>query len=104
MRTLTSCAFGGDDLGTLYVTSASIDFGEGGWVYTSEEEFAANPILGGIFAVEIGVRGLPSPISRLACGPAAQLSCAETPADIRQGHATVDDEGLPGHIGRIVAS
>ena len=64
VQALTSCAFGGDDLSTLYVTSASIDFAAGGWLYTSEEEFAANPILGGIFAVEVGVRGLPEPAFR----------------------------------------
>ena len=64
VQALTSCAFGGDDLSTLYVTSASIDFAAGGWLYTSAEEFAANPILGGIFAVEVGVRGLPEPAFR----------------------------------------
>ncbi len=64
VRTLTSCAFGGEDMSTLYVTSASIDFAAGRWVYTSEEEFAANPILGGIFAVEVGVSGLPEPAFR----------------------------------------
>lgn len=61
VKALTSCSFGGDDLSTLYVTSASIDFGESGWVYMSEEQFAVDPIVGGIFAMEVGIRGLPEP-------------------------------------------
>ena len=61
---LTSCAFGGEDMCTLYVTSASIDFAPTGWVYTTEAEFAANPLLGGIFAIEVGIRGLPEPAFR----------------------------------------
>jgi D-xylonolactonase len=61
VKALTSCAFGGKDLSTLYVTSASIDFGEAGWVFASKEQFESNPILGGIFAIELGIRGLPEP-------------------------------------------
>jgi hypothetical protein len=30
----------------------------------SEEQFEADPILGGIFAVEVGIRGLPEPAFR----------------------------------------
>jgi sugar lactone lactonase YvrE len=58
VRTLTSCAFGGDDLSVLYVTSASIDFVEGRWVYMTDEGFERNPTAGGIFAIDVGVCGL----------------------------------------------
>ena len=64
VRALTSCAFGGDDMATLFVTSASIELTPDGWVYATEADFAANPILGGIFAVDAGVRGLPEPAFR----------------------------------------
>ncbi|HYC05022.1 MAG TPA: SMP-30/gluconolactonase/LRE family protein [Azospirillaceae bacterium] len=47
----TSCAFGGDDLGTLYVTSARVGL--------SERELARQPLAGGVFAFQPGVRGLP---------------------------------------------
>lgn len=59
VRTLTSCAFGGVHLGTLYVTSASIDCVDGHWVYMSDEDFERNPTVGGIFAIDADVRGLP---------------------------------------------
>ena len=49
----TSCAFGGDGLDTLYVTSASIRL--------SEADRAKGPLAGGLFAVRVGVRGLPEP-------------------------------------------
>lgn len=50
----TSCAFGGPDLSTLYVTSA--------WDELSEEARAGQPLAGGLFAFEPGVRGLPLPL------------------------------------------
>lgn len=46
----TSCAFGGRDLSTLYVTSARFTM--------SEEHLAANPQEGCLFAVDVGVRGI----------------------------------------------
>jgi len=49
----TSCAFGGDGLETLYVTSASSGLGA--------EQLAASPHAGGIFAFRPGVAGLPEP-------------------------------------------
>jgi sugar lactone lactonase YvrE len=49
----SSCAFGGDDLATLYVTSAR----EG----LSEEALAKQPLAGSLFAFRPGVRGLPTP-------------------------------------------
>ncbi|MGH6933973.1 MAG: SMP-30/gluconolactonase/LRE family protein, partial [Dongiaceae bacterium] len=61
VKTLTSCAFGGDDLATLYVTSASIDFANGRWIYMSDDGFAASPLAGAIFAIDVGVRGIAEP-------------------------------------------
>lgn len=49
----TSCAFGGPDLSTLYVTSA--------WDELSEEARAKQPLAGGLFAIEVGVKGLAIP-------------------------------------------
>lgn len=52
---LTSCpAFGGQDLTTLYVTTASMLFGPA--------DFAREPDAGSVFAVETGVKGLPEPV------------------------------------------
>jgi sugar lactone lactonase YvrE len=48
----TSCAFGGRDLTTLYVTSARFTM--------SEAHLAANPQEGGLFAVDVGIRGIPT--------------------------------------------
>ena len=47
----TSCAFGGDGLATLFVTSAKI--------MLSEAQLAAEPVAGGLFALDVGVSGLP---------------------------------------------
>jgi sugar lactone lactonase YvrE/DNA-binding IclR family transcriptional regulator len=48
----TSCCFGGSNLDTLYITSASVRL--------NEEALAAAPLSGSLFAVRIpGVRGLP---------------------------------------------
>ena len=49
----TSCAFGGKALDVLYVTSAATRL--------TPEELARGPLAGGLFAVEVGVRGLPEP-------------------------------------------
>lgn len=48
----TSCTFGGPNLGTLYVTSARFTM--------SADHLAANPHEGGLFAVDVGVRGRPA--------------------------------------------
>lgn len=48
---VTCCCFGGDDFGTLYVTSATQRL--------SAEELARQPLAGSVFAVRPGVRGLP---------------------------------------------
>ena len=46
----TSCAFGGPDLATLYVTSARFGM--------TREEIAANPVEGALLAVDAGVKGI----------------------------------------------
>lgn len=50
-RFVTSCTFGDEDLGTLYVTTATAG--------RSPEELAAYPQSGALFAVRTGYRGLP---------------------------------------------
>jgi sugar lactone lactonase YvrE len=52
----TSCAFGGHDLRTLYITSATEDL--------RPEELAAQPLAGALFALRTETRGLP--MSRFA--------------------------------------
>lgn len=49
----TSCMFGGPDLATLYVTSAVWDL--------TPEKLAGQPHAGGLFAIDVGVRGVPEP-------------------------------------------
>jgi sugar lactone lactonase YvrE len=51
VRQPSSCAFGGPDLATLYVTSAAFGM--------TEADLAQAPH-GGLFAIEAGVRGLPA--------------------------------------------
>ncbi|MFJ3670296.1 SMP-30/gluconolactonase/LRE family protein [Streptomyces sp. NPDC090106] len=50
---VTSCAFGGDGLGLLYVTT--------GRVGMSDRRLAAEPAAGAVFAADVGVPGLPVP-------------------------------------------
>ncbi|MBT7645531.1 MAG: SMP-30/gluconolactonase/LRE family protein, partial [Rhodospirillaceae bacterium] len=50
---VTSCMFGGPDLATLYVTSATSGL--------SASELADAPLSGGLFAIETGFNGLPEP-------------------------------------------
>jgi sugar lactone lactonase YvrE len=50
----TSCAFGGPDLTTLYITSA--------WDGLSADQRAAQPLAGGLFALDTGVKGLALPL------------------------------------------
>ncbi len=50
-RRVTSCIFGGPDLATLYVTT--VRYGLSG------AELAEQPLAGGIFAIDAGVRGVP---------------------------------------------
>jgi sugar lactone lactonase YvrE len=45
----TSCAFGGDDLGDLYITSARVGL--------TADELATQPQAGGVFVLRPGVRG-----------------------------------------------
>jgi sugar lactone lactonase YvrE len=50
---ITSCAFGGPDLRTLYIVSA--------WQNLSDAARARQPAAGALFALDVGVRGLPEP-------------------------------------------
>jgi sugar lactone lactonase YvrE len=61
VKKVTSCAFGGKDMKTLFITTASIDFHEGNWIYMDEAGFDADPLAGAIFAVDVGIRGLAEP-------------------------------------------
>jgi sugar lactone lactonase YvrE len=49
----TSCMFGGPDLTTLYVTSAIWD--------PADPRLVDEPLAGSLFAIDVGVRGLPEP-------------------------------------------
>jgi len=64
VKSVTSCAFGGEDMETLFVTTASIENDNGRWVFMDDAGFAAAPMTGGIFAIDVGVRGLPEPAFR----------------------------------------
>jgi sugar lactone lactonase YvrE len=48
VKNVTSCTFGGDDMRTLFITTASLSGGAG------------EPLAGGVFALEPGVRGIPA--------------------------------------------
>jgi len=50
----SSCAFGGEDMTTLFVTSA--------WDELSPQARAGQPVAGGLFAIETGVKGLELPL------------------------------------------
>ena len=50
---VTSCALGGRDLKTLYITSA--------FFRLTDEQRAAEPLAGALFAVEVDVPGVPEP-------------------------------------------
>ena len=49
---ITNCAFGGPEMRTLFVTSARADL--------SAEQLAAQPLAGGLFAIELGEPGVPA--------------------------------------------
>ena len=49
----TSCAFGGPDLATLYITTA--------WATLTDEQLSREPYAGGVFAADVGVGGLAEP-------------------------------------------
>jgi L-arabinonolactonase len=50
----TACAFGGPELATLYVTTARFRL--------RPEKLAAEPLAGGLLALDVGARGLPEPM------------------------------------------
>ena len=62
VKSMTSCAFGGPDMTTLFVTTASIELDNGRWIFLDEAGFDATPMAGGIFAIDVGVKGLPEPV------------------------------------------
>ena len=51
---VTSCAFGGPDLATLYITTASLRM--------DRAALSQQPLAGALFAADPGVRGLPEPV------------------------------------------
>ena len=51
---VTSCAFGGPELATLYVTTASLRM--------DRAALSQQPLAGALFAADPGVRGLPEPV------------------------------------------
>jgi xylono-1,5-lactonase len=61
VRSITSCAFGGANMETLFVTTASIEFDNGGWIFMNDADFDVAPMAGGIFAIDVGVKGLQEP-------------------------------------------
>jgi sugar lactone lactonase YvrE len=66
LRMPTCCAFGGEDLDVLYVTTAS--------QHMTPEQMAAEPLAGSLLALDVGVRGLPEP--RFALAPSKSLNTA----------------------------
>jgi L-arabinonolactonase len=50
----TACAFGGADLGTLYITTARFRL--------PPDRLASEPLAGGLLALDVGVKGLPEPL------------------------------------------
>jgi sugar lactone lactonase YvrE len=48
---VTCAGFGGKNLGTLYITTAAQNL--------SDEQKAAQPLAGALFAIDVGVRGIP---------------------------------------------
>jgi sugar lactone lactonase YvrE len=61
VKRVTSCAFGGKDMDTLFVTTASTELIDGKWALMDDAGFAADPLPGAIFAIEVGIKGLPEP-------------------------------------------
>jgi len=70
VRMPTCCAFGDDDLGTLYITTAS--------QHMSDAELRAQPLAGALLALDVGVRGLPEPRFALAPFPHRTTAYAAT--------------------------
>jgi sugar lactone lactonase YvrE len=49
---VTSCAFGGPDLSTLYITSAAVGL--------LPQQRECEPLAGGLFALELDIAGMPA--------------------------------------------
>ncbi len=67
LRMPTCCAFGGDDLDILYVTTASQRM--------TEDELREQPLSGALLALDVGVRGMPEP--RFALTPSLHRNTAD---------------------------
>lgn len=67
LRMPTCCAFGGDNLDILYVTTAS--------QHMTDEELHEQPLSGALLALDVGVRGLPEP--RFALAPSLHRNTAD---------------------------
>jgi sugar lactone lactonase YvrE len=57
---VTSCAFGGDNLDELFITTASVEM--------TDEELEKYPLSGGLFSVKVNARGVPAHVFRTAEG------------------------------------
>lgn len=51
---ITNCVFGGDDLRTLFITSARVGL--------TAQQLASEPLAGALFCVQTNCKGLPSPL------------------------------------------
>jgi sugar lactone lactonase YvrE len=52
---VTACTFGGPDLDILYITTARQRH------HLSDEELAKQPLAGALFAIDVGIEGMPEP-------------------------------------------
>ncbi len=71
VRMPTCCAFGGDDLDILYVTTASQRM--------TDDELREQPLAGALLALDVGVRGLPEPCFALTPSLNTHTAEAATP-------------------------
>jgi xylono-1,5-lactonase len=78
VKSVTSCAFGGANMDTLFVTTASIEFDNGRWIYMNEAGFEAAPTTGGIFAIDVGIRGLLEPVFGAGATAAGRASTSNS--------------------------
>ena len=65
---VTSCTFGGDRLDRMFVTSARIGL--------TEAQLAKEPLAGGLFEIDPGTTGLPTPAIRGIAAAALVIFCA----------------------------
>lgn len=63
---VTACAFGGENLDELYITTASVDM--------NPEEKAAYPLAGSVFKIQLDVKGVKSAFFKKSTEKTAQLN------------------------------